>query len=58
MVERAGTHFKIRKHEPLQETSLYKARRHKENFQRDSIEEDAQILATKNWKPEVLNRNK
>ena len=57
MVERPGTHFKIRKHEPLQETNLYKVRRHKENFQRDSIEKDAQILGIKNWKTEVLKRN-
>jgi hypothetical protein len=57
MVEKAGTHFKIRKHETLQETNLYKARRQKENFQRDSIEEEAQNLGIKNWKTEVLNRN-
>jgi hypothetical protein len=41
---------------PSQETNLYKARRYKENFQRDSIEEDAQFLEIKNWKTEVLNR--
>jgi len=57
MVERVGTHFKIRKHKLLQENNLYKARRHKENFQRDNIKEDAQILGIKNWKTEVLNRN-
>jgi len=57
MVEGAETYFKIRKHEPLQETELYKARRHKENVQRDSIEEDVKILGIKNWKTEELNRN-
>jgi hypothetical protein len=57
MVERVETYFRIKEHEPLQEANFYKARRHKENFQRESIVEDAQILGIKNWKTEVLNRN-
>jgi hypothetical protein len=43
MVEGVGTHFKIRKHEPVHEINLYKATRHKEKFQRDSIEEDQEL---------------